>query len=65
MKMSDLREKTKSELQDQLHELLSELFTYRAQQATSSLKQTHLLKNCKKDIARIKTLLIQNEGAGE
>jgi len=59
MTMTELREKTVEELQAQLHELLRDALTYRTQQATSQLTQTHLLKQGRRDIARIKTVLTE------
>ena len=62
MKVAELREKSVEELQTQLHELLRDAFTYRTQQATGQLAQTHLLKQGKRDIARIKTVLTEKAG---
>lgn len=62
MKVAELREKSVGELQKQLHELLRDAFTYRTQQATGQLTQTHLLKQGKRDIARIKTVLTEKAG---
>ncbi len=62
MKIAELRGKTVEELQGQLHELLRDAFTYRTQQAMSQLTQTHLLKQGKRNIARIKTVLTEKAG---
>lgn len=63
MKASELREKSVEELNQQLLELLKEQFNLRLRKASGQLNQTHLAKQVRKDIARIKTLL--NEKAGE
>lgn len=63
MKAAELRGKSAEELNAELLTLLRDQFNYRMQKATGQLKQTHLLKQTKRDIARIKTVL--NEKAGE
>ena len=57
MKASELREKSVEELNQQLLELLKEQFNLRLRKASGQLNQTHLAKQVRKDIARIKTLL--------
>lgn len=57
MKAIELRDKTAVELKETLHELLRDEFNFRMQQATGQLGQTHLFKQVRKDIARIKTIL--------
>ena len=54
---AELRNKTVEDLKAQLHELLRDAFFYRTQKATRNLTQTHLLKQGRRDIARIKTVL--------
>ncbi|MEX2321037.1 MAG: 50S ribosomal protein L29 [Saccharospirillum sp.] len=63
MNASDLREKSVDELNNTLLELLRDQFKYRMQKATGQLTQTHLLKQVRKDIARVKTILTQKAGA--
>ncbi len=63
MKASELREKSVDELNKKLVELLGEQFKWRMQKSTGQLGQTHLLKETKRSIARVKTLL--KEKAGE
>lgn len=62
MKNSELREKSVEELNAELLTELQSQFKLRMQAATGQLNQTHLLKNARRDIARIKTVL--NEKAG-
>ena len=57
MKASELRDKSVAELQQEVENLVKEQFNYRMQQSTSQLGQSHLLKEVKKDIARVRTLL--------
>ena len=57
MKASELRDKPVAELQQGLENLVKEQFNYRMQQSTGQLGQSHLLKQVKKDIARVRTLL--------
>lgn len=63
MNAKDLREKSVDELNSTLLELLRDQFKYRMQKATGQLTQTHLLKQVRKDIARVKTVLTQKAGA--
>jgi large subunit ribosomal protein L29 len=57
MKASDLRKKSKSELQDELQGLLREQFNLRMQQGTGQLTNPARFKTVRKDIARIKTVM--------
>ena len=59
MKAAELKDKSTEELREQLVSLTKEQFGYRMQQSTGQLAQTHLLKQVKKDIARVKTVLSQ------
>jgi len=64
MKASELREKTQEELQNELGELKSELFKLRFQLATNQLENTMKLREVKKSIARIKTIMRERELKG-
>lgn len=61
MKASELREKSIEELQAQLQDLYKDQFNNRMQNATGQLGQVHLLKEVKRDIARIKTLITEKQ----
>lgn len=61
MKASDLREKTRAELQEELMELKSELFKLRFQHATNQLDNPMKLKVVKKNIARVQTVMREVE----
>ncbi|MEE4360687.1 MAG: 50S ribosomal protein L29 [Pseudomonadales bacterium] len=57
MKASDLREKSEAELQAELMKLLREQFNLRMQKGSGQLGQTHLLRQTRRDIARVRTVL--------
>lgn len=63
MKAQELREKSVEELNAELLKQLEEQFKMRMQASTGQLTQTHLLKQTRRDIARIKTVLTQKAGA--
>ncbi|HDZ57979.1 MAG TPA: 50S ribosomal protein L29 [Pseudomonas xinjiangensis] len=62
MKATELREKSGEQLNEQLLTLLRDQFNLRMQKATGQLGQSHLLKQAKRDIARVKTVLNQKGG---
>lgn len=59
--LRDLREKTREELDQELVELKAELFKLRFQHATSQLENPMKLKDVKKNIARVKTIIREME----
>ena len=65
MKASELRDKTSAELQDTLHELLKEQFNLRMQRGTGQFARPHLMKDVRRNIARVKTVMNQKRRAGE
>ncbi|AKV05174.1 large subunit ribosomal protein L29 [Pseudomonas sp. BT76 TE3572] len=62
MKANELREKDAPQLNEQLLGLLRDQFNLRMQKATGQLGQSHLLRQVKRDIARVKTVLKQQAG---
>ena len=56
-----LRDKTSQELNAQLKELKSELFNLRSQNATGQLANPKQISVCKKEIARIQTIIREQE----
>ena len=54
---SDLIESSEKELQEKIDQLSKELFELRMQKSIGQLGQTHMLKQVKKEIARVKTLV--------
>jgi large subunit ribosomal protein L29 len=63
MKADDLRAKTADELNDQLLALKKEQFNLRFQRASGQLENTARVREVRRDIARIKTILGQRSGA--
>ncbi|BDF57593.1 50S ribosomal protein L29 [Christensenellaceae bacterium] len=61
MKAKDIRELNKDELSAKLNDLKSEFFNLRFQLATGQLNNPSSIKNVKKDIARVKTILKEME----
>lgn len=61
MKATKLNAMSTQELLDKEKELKSELFNLRFQQATGELTNPLRIRECKKDIARIKTIVRQRE----
>jgi len=62
MKAKDLLEKSSAELQEVLLEEQEAQFKLRMQQATGQLTETHKVKQTRRNIARIKTVLTQKAG---
>lgn len=62
MNAKDLRGKSVEELNAELQKTLAEQFKLRVQKATGQLSQTHLLKQARREIARVKTVLNQKAG---
>ena len=61
MNAKEIRELTLPELNEKLGKLKEELFNLRFQLATGQLENTASLKQVRKDIARVKTVLRQQE----
>ncbi len=61
MKIQEIREKTPAELEKQLKDLQKELFTLRFQLTINQLENPTRIKAVKKDIARVKTIMRENE----
>ncbi len=57
MKAADLRQKSPDELQDDVMSLRKEAFNLRFQKATGQLENTARVRQVRRDIARIKTIL--------
>ena len=62
MKATELKNKSAAELQTQLEELLGEQFKLRMQKATGQLNQSHLIKEARRNVARVKTELASKAG---
>ena len=59
MKATELRGRTRDQLADQLLQLKKEQFNLRFQRATGQLENTARVREVRRDIARIKTILGQ------
>jgi large subunit ribosomal protein L29 len=57
MKASDIRPKTADELKQQIEDLSKEAFNLRFQRASGQLENTARVRQVRRDIARIKTIL--------
>lgn len=62
MKASELRSKDAAELGKELESLLKAQFGLRMQMATQQLANTSQLRNVRRDIARVRTLLTEKAG---
>ncbi|MEJ2212834.1 MAG: 50S ribosomal protein L29 [Gammaproteobacteria bacterium] len=65
MNASELKEKTAEELQTILLDLRKEQFNLRMQQGTGQLSRPHQMKQVKKDIARVHTVMNQAKAGGQ
>jgi large subunit ribosomal protein L29 len=63
MKAEDLRTKSADELKDSLIGLRKEQFNLRFQQASGQLENTARVRQVRRDIARIKTILRDKQQA--
>jgi large subunit ribosomal protein L29 len=63
MKSNELREKSVEELNAALGDELKQQFKLRMQHSTGQLNESHKVKDVRRNIARIKTVL--NQKAGE
>lgn len=61
MKKVDIKTLTNAELTNKLSELKSELFNLRFSLATGNLPNNSQIKNVKREIARVKTILRERE----
>jgi len=64
MKAGELRDKSEAELKNELMRLRREQFHMRMQKAGGQLGQTHLLREIRRDIARIKSVQQEKKGHG-
>lgn len=59
MNVNEMRAKDEAALKQELKDLLNTEFKLRMQKATQQLTNTSLLRNTRRDIARIRTILSQ------
>ncbi|MGH1481739.1 MAG: 50S ribosomal protein L29 [Geminicoccales bacterium] len=65
MKAEELRGKTQDQLKEQLMDLKKEQFNLRFQQASGQLENTARVREVRRDIARIKTVLTASVSASQ
>jgi large subunit ribosomal protein L29 len=65
VKATELRDLSKSGLQEKITLLGQELFNLRFQKATGQLGNTAMIGKTKRDLARVNTLLRELENSGE
>ena len=63
--VEDLRTKSAAELNDELVAAKKELFNLRYQNATNQLDNTSRIKEVRKNIARIQTVIVEKANAAE
>ena len=63
--VEDLRAKSAAELEDELVAAKKELFNLRFQNATNQLDNTSRIKEVRKNIARIQTVIVEKANAAE
>ena len=61
MKASDFRKLSDAELSERLSDLKGELFNLRFQLAVNQLENPGRIREVKRDIARVKTIIRENE----
>ena len=59
--IAELKQKTIAELDTEMNKKKSELFNLRFQLATDQLQNTAAISACKRDIARVKTIIRQRQ----
>ena len=64
MKAEDIRDWENTEIEARLGELKEEQFRLRFRSATMELENPRILRDIKRDIARLKTILRERELAG-
>lgn len=62
MKTKEVKDLSTDELKQKDRDLAEELFRLRIRHASGQLESPAMMKNLRKDIARIKTVLRQREG---
>ena len=62
MKASEIRKMSAAELETKLGDLKKDLFQLRLQHATNQLENPVRIAEVKKDIARVKTILREQQG---
>jgi large subunit ribosomal protein L29 len=64
-KAADVRDMTTDEIRDQIAQKQEELFRLRFRGATQQLENPTLIKNLRRDVARMRTILREREMANQ
>jgi large subunit ribosomal protein L29 len=65
MKAVEIREMRDDELRDKLDDIQKQLFALRGQAVTEKLEDSHAIRNVRRDIARIKTIMREKQLGGK
>lgn len=65
MQASEIRDLTPDQLNDKIVELKKEAFNLRFQKASGQLENTARVREIRRDVARIKTILKEKKAAAE
>jgi large subunit ribosomal protein L29 len=65
MKASQFRDLSVEELQDRERELSEQLFALRLQKVTGQLEKPHRVRQVRKDLARVLTVLQEKQAQGK
>jgi large subunit ribosomal protein L29 len=63
VKTEEIRDLSEVEIRERIAEIQEELFRLRFRAATAELENPMLLRNLRRDVARLQTVLRQREGA--
>jgi large subunit ribosomal protein L29 len=63
--LNAIRESSEDELKDRLKRLEEELFQHRLKRYTNQLENTNLIRQARREIARVKTVLAARAGGHE
>ncbi len=63
-KLADMKDMSVEELQGKARDLSTELFNLRFQLATNQLEKPHRIRQAKRDLARVRTLLTEKQAKG-
>ena len=65
MKIDEIKELTAKELEGRKHDLRQEIFNLRIQQQAGQLERPHMLRNLRRDAARVETALTRKRQAAK
>ena len=65
MNIKELKSKSQAEAKENLAELLKNQFDLRMAKGNGQLNKVHVLKEVRRDIARVRTIIRQNELASD